>query len=256
MYLCYMKKQVQSGVYIIQNLVNNKVYIGASKNLYDRLCMHKVQLRGNRHHNAHLQASYNLLGEDSFVFETLEECDEEFIYSQENYWCIMLNSHNRNLGYNSDSTGPNGKCGVSDETKIKMSAGAEKRPVQAYTIYGEMYEDFSDLYKCAFHFNTVAPNIHRKMNVLFFKKNLIDSFSSKYIFTDIETNIEEVKQYWNNIFNTIKQSTGKYKVHDCFGRFIGTSDSRALANLLNVSISNITSSIGRNTYLRTLKITK
>lgn len=249
-----MKKTGLPGVYIIQNTKNSKVYIGASKDTYNRLCMHKTQLRANRHHNNHLQTAFNLYGEGVFKFDVLEECDEKFIYSQENYWCIMLNSHNKEFGYNQDSTGPNGKCGVSNETKLKMSAGAEKRPIKAYTIYGEFYKDFSDFYKCGEHFGTAPPNIHRKMNVLFNKKNLIDSMLTKYIVVDPQTPVEEVKEYWNNIFKKIALCKGLYNVYDCFNNYIGNATSRELSEILGVNISSISGSSGRGTYLKTLKI--
>ncbi len=245
-----------SGVYIIQNLVTNKSYIGASTDLYNRLCMHKWKLRVGIHHNTHLQSSFNKYKEENFTFGILVECHPDLIFSEENYWCNMLDTHNRKYGYNIDPTCPEGKRAVSDETKVRMSNSATKRKVMVYTIYGEFYQSFTDLYKCAEHFNTVAPNIHRKMNVKFFKKNLIDSESSKFIFLDEDELVEDVKAYWDNIFDQIKASSGKYTIHDCFNRFIGTIDSRALADMLNVHIATITSSIGRNTYLRTLKIQK
>lgn len=245
-----------SGVYIIQNIITKKCYIGASTDLYNRLCDHKSKLRSGIHHNTHLQSSFNKYGESNFIFDVLIECDPCFIFSEENYWCNMLNTHNRKHGYNIDPTSPEGKRAVSDETKIRMSDSAPKRKVMVYTIYGEFYQSFTDLYKCAEHFNTVAPNIHRKMNVKFFKKNLIDSESSKFIFLDENESVEDVKTYWNNIFNQIRLSNGKYKIYDCFNRFIGTIDSRDLADILNVKIGPITSSIRTNKYLRTLKIKK
>lgn len=251
-----MRKKGNPGVYIIQNMLNNKVYVGASKDTYNRICDHKVALRGNKHINIHLQAAFNFYEEHIFDFYTLEECSEDLIYSQENYWCNMLDSHNRKHGYNIDPTSPNGKIAISNETRARMSQGAAKRKVVAYTLYGEHYKEFTDLYTCAEYFKTHASNIHRKMNVKFFKKNLIDSISSKYIFLDKDEPVEEVKVYWNNIFDQIKLEKGKYKVYDCFHNYIGNSESRNLCNILNVTISNITSSIRRNTYLRTLKIEK
>lgn len=245
-----------SGVYIVQNLITNKCYIGASTDLYNRLCDHKSKLRSGIHHNTHLQSSFDKYGECNFIFDVLVECHPDIIFSEENYWCNMLDTHNRKHGYNIDPTCPEGKRAVSDETKVRMSNSATKRKVMVYTIYGEFYQSFTDLYKCAEHFNIVAPNVHRKMNVKFFKKNLIDSESSKFIFLDEDESVEDVKAYWNNIFNQIKASTGKYTVYDCFHRFIGTINSRALADILHVNIGTITYSIGRNTYLRTLKIQK
>lgn len=245
-----------SGVYIVQNLITKKCYIGASTDLYNRLCDHKWKLRTGIHHNTHLQSSFNKYKEENFTFGVLVECHPDLIFSEENYWCNMLDTHNRKYGYNIDPTCPEGKRAVSDETRVRMSNSAPKRKVMVYTIYGEFYQSFTDLYKCAEHFNIVAPNVHRKMNVKFFKKNLIDSESSKFIFLDENESVEDVKAYWNNIFDQIKVSSGKYTIYDCFHRFIGTINSRPLADILNIHIGTITYSIGRNTYLRTLKIQK
>jgi hypothetical protein len=203
-----------------------------------------------------LQDSFNKYSEDNFVFDTLEECDEEFIYSQENHWCNMLNSHNRLYGYNIDPTSPIGKVSISDETKARMSAGAEKRPVYVYTIYGEFFRQFSDLYKCGEYFNTAAGNIHRKMNILFNKRYLIDSLLTKHIVKDEHISIEPVVNYWSNIFSKIKECNGEYKVYDCFNNYIGTASSKDLSDILNVDIRTISAAVLRQTYLRTLKLIK
>lgn len=252
-----MSKKSNPGVYIIQNKINNKVYIGASKDTYNRLCDHKVRLRNNSHHNIHLQSAFNKYGEENFIFDVLEDCDEQYIYSQENYWCNMLNTHDRKYGYNIDPTTPEGKCAVSEETKIRMSVSAPKRAVRAYTIYGDFYKDFTDLYKCAEHFETVAPNIHRKINVVFFKKNLIDSLSSKFIFVDDDEFVPRVRKHWRNIIDRISNNCeGPYKVYTCFGTLIGTGTSKQLSEVLGVNLSAISSAARRGTYLKTFKIVK
>lgn len=244
----------KAGVYIIQNLLNGKVYVGASRNVHSRLSDHKVALRGGYHVNLHLLSAYKKNGEHSFLFDVLEYCDERYIYSQENYWCNMLNAHNRKFGYNIDPTSPEGKIAVSEETKQRMSMSAPKRTIQAYTVYGEFYDMFSDLYKCAAHFDTVAPNIHRKMNNVSPKKYLIDSKSSRYIFVDDGDGLSEIAAYWKDVFNQIKCCNGKYLVYDCFDRFIGKASSKELSEILNVSLRSVANAVGRNTYLKTLKI--
>lgn len=243
-----------SGVYIIQNLTNGKIYVGASRNVYSRLIDHKVALRGNYHVNLHLLSAYIKYGESNFLFDVLEYCEEDYIYSQENYWCKMLNTHDRRFGYNIDPTSPRGKVAVSKETRQRMSMSAQKREIKVYTLYGEYYDTFSDFYKCADHFDTFASNIHRKMNVLFPKKYLIDSLSSKYFFLDDDSAIPEIVSNWKNIFDRIKEGNGKYSVYDCFDRYIGKASSRQLSDILGISIISISNSVKRKTYIKSLKI--
>lgn len=66
-----------SGVYIIINIQTNKIYIGSSKNIYNRLHGHLSLLRSGRHHNKHIQSSFNIHGKDNFKCNILEVCSEE-----------------------------------------------------------------------------------------------------------------------------------------------------------------------------------
>lgn len=116
------------GIYIIS--CNNKHYIGRSINIKSRLYYHKKELIGNYHKNKHLQDAFNKYGESSFTFDVFEECEKEYLASQENYWCIMLDTHNRERGYNIEGTGPNGKSYLAKETRDKIS-----------TIKKELYKD-------------------------------------------------------------------------------------------------------------------
>lgn len=61
----------QSGIYEIVNTVNGKRYIGSSKNIKFRWCIHKTELRQSAHHCAHLQAAWNRYGEEAFQFRVL-----------------------------------------------------------------------------------------------------------------------------------------------------------------------------------------
>lgn len=97
---------MNSGIYTITNLFNNKMYVGMSKNIKNRLCHHKAELRGNYHINEFLQKSWNKYGAENFLFEVLEECEEQFLCSQEHYWCNMLNTHDMKYGYNLLPTHP------------------------------------------------------------------------------------------------------------------------------------------------------
>lgn len=126
-----MYKKV-SGIYTITNKIDNKVYIGYSDSVYSRLNNHKNNLLKNKHINSYLQNAWNKYGEDNFKFEILEEYDKEFLQSMENYWCNMLNAHNRKYGYNIEPTNPERRI-IAEETKLKIAEANRNKIVSQET---------------------------------------------------------------------------------------------------------------------------
>lgn len=113
--------EVIQGIYKITNLINNKVYIGSSKNIYNRINRHhKSYLRNNNHWNIHLQNAWNKYGGEKFKFEIIEVVDNEgSLKSREQYWMDFYKASNREYGYN---IAPRADRTIhSDETKRKMS---------------------------------------------------------------------------------------------------------------------------------------
>lgn len=109
-----------SGIYTIVNNIDGKIYVGESMDVKDRIRCHKKDLKTRKHANKHLQNSFDKYGLDSFSFELLEECDIIFLKSQENYWCNLLDSHNKNRGYNIKSTHPDGIQQHTKESREKL----------------------------------------------------------------------------------------------------------------------------------------
>lgn len=93
------------GIYKITNLSNNKVYIGQSTKLKDRKYRHFSELRCGRHHNPHLQSSFNKFGESNFSFEIIEEHPVIELDDRERFWISFYDSTNRDYGFNMDSGG-------------------------------------------------------------------------------------------------------------------------------------------------------
>lgn len=77
-------------VYKIRNVQNNEIYIGSTLNFRKRKNTHHRNLDRNQHHSVYLQRAYNKYGKDSFVFELLEVCLREELFSKEEYWINAL----------------------------------------------------------------------------------------------------------------------------------------------------------------------
>jgi group I intron endonuclease len=60
-------------IYRITCTANGKYYIGSTMNKHQRWARHRKDLRGGKHPNKHMQASWTAHGEAAFVFEVLEE---------------------------------------------------------------------------------------------------------------------------------------------------------------------------------------
>jgi group I intron endonuclease len=112
---------MSSGIYCIKNLINNKVYIGSSVNLNGREYKHFWMLKKNKHDNQFLQNSFNKYGENSFVFEVVEECHPELLINLENYHIIKNKSNEISFGYNLALVNEFRRNCYNEEVKIKLS---------------------------------------------------------------------------------------------------------------------------------------
>lgn len=109
------------GIYIIKNIIDDKVYIGRSKDINSRISSHKCNLKKNNHINKHLQNAWNKYGESSFTFEVLEICKTiEDTYHREVFYIEQYDSANRDKGYNL-SLGGEGAGEWSKESRAKLS---------------------------------------------------------------------------------------------------------------------------------------
>lgn len=138
-----------SGIYVIRNVINNKVYIGSAVDLNNRWFSHRNNLINNKHVNKHLQASFNKYGIDNFIFEILEYVvDKNCLIDREQNWIDFFNPEYNIRKVAQNNTGlrwslseeikqkardknmipwNKGKKGISNETSIKMKLSWEKR---------------------------------------------------------------------------------------------------------------------------------
>ena len=114
------------GIYQITNLINNKIYIGSSKDICSRWKRHIAELNNNKHINGYLQRSWNKHGQDNFSFSILcilpDDYTKDQILEVEQMFLDDLdfsNSYNINI----KATCPNSSLGVkrSQEFRDKLS---------------------------------------------------------------------------------------------------------------------------------------
>lgn len=68
---------MNSGIYQIINLVDDKRYIGSTVNFKNRKRFHFSLLVRNIHHNQYIQNAYNKYGKENFEFQILLYCEKK-----------------------------------------------------------------------------------------------------------------------------------------------------------------------------------
>lgn len=111
-------KNLNCGIYKIENILTNDFYIGKSVDLCRRKKDHFKSLKNKNHANKHLQRSYDKYGEENFVFKILLYCEPfELIYYEQCFVDIF------NPAYNICKECVDNWLGVNhtEESKMKMS---------------------------------------------------------------------------------------------------------------------------------------
>jgi group I intron endonuclease len=123
-----------SGLYKITNLINERFYVGSSTNIKSRWSVHLNRLRKKTHHNQFLLADFNKCGENSFCFETLEEClVEELIIKEQALLDTVYDNQKKCYNLRSVAESNRGRK-ISEETRLKMSIAKKGNKPSAKAI--------------------------------------------------------------------------------------------------------------------------
>ena len=87
----YLYSMKFAGVYIIENSVNKKRYVGSSNGVYGRLHKHMSLLKNNKHENCILQQAWHKYNPEVFECYIVEFCSEENLTLVEQKWIDILN---------------------------------------------------------------------------------------------------------------------------------------------------------------------
>lgn len=121
-----------SGIYVLENKVDGKKYIGSSNDIARRKKEHYYDLRHSQHINPHLQNAWNKYGEENFMFKLIDYPinNETLLLEREDSWMIKYNSLNKKYGYNLKTAA---RQIPTEETKRKMSLAGKGRIMSAET---------------------------------------------------------------------------------------------------------------------------
>ena len=88
-------------IYRITNTINNKIYIGQTKNYKKRFWEHKNSFQKEKRKDFYSKKNraFRKYGIDNFKFEVIEEVDDSLLDSREEYWITYYDSFES--GYNS-----------------------------------------------------------------------------------------------------------------------------------------------------------
>lgn len=89
-----------SGIYVIECVSTDKIYVGSSVNCRIRLKDHVRLLKYNTHGNRYLQSAWNKYSHKKFRFWLVEECEENLLKDREQAWILSTKSAESKHGFN------------------------------------------------------------------------------------------------------------------------------------------------------------
>ena len=136
-------------IYKITNKINNKVYIGQTKDISRRFREHR-QCGYNQVKNKILYNAIRKYGVENFFFEVLEYTTN--YNEREQYWINYYNSTNSNCGYNIDNNG------IPKPHKIEVTE------IEYQGIYMDLKEGRLSFQEIANKYHFVSPQSIRDIN--------------------------------------------------------------------------------------------
>lgn len=191
----------KAGVYCITCIVNNKKYIGCSKNIYSRINNHKYSLEKQslKQENQYFIDDFKKYGYEKFNYEVLEYTSEN-LKDKEFYYINLYNTINREKGYNlRRDNSKNGMIAL-EETRKKYSEAQRERFSKK--------EERDKIGKRSSKFWKENPNIKERM------ADKVSKALTKYKILQYTKDGEFIKE-WNRVKDIIKENP-TYKVHNIY----------------------------------------
>lgn len=142
---------MSSGIYLIQNNINKKCYIGKSSNIEKRWKYHKENYNSVKEYNKPLYRAFRYYGLNNFSFIIIENIDnynedQVFVNDREKYWIKQYNSFK--VGYNATIGGDGGV--TVKNPRISYGKLTNEEVIYLRKRYQECKYPKSYIYECEF----------------------------------------------------------------------------------------------------------
>lgn len=130
----------RSGIYLIANKVNGKVYVGSAANFKARWKRHRVDLKAGVHHSLPLQRAWKKYGHEAFAFLVHSFVGERALLTEFEQLVIdRLKASKPEFGYNVCKTAGS-TLGVKHRPEVGMARGIKMRGDQ-HPMHGRTHSD-------------------------------------------------------------------------------------------------------------------
>lgn len=212
-----VKHEGVAGIYCIRNIVNNKVYIGKSVNIRQRIYNHigGLNSKDKRRENEYFINSWWKYNKENFEYFILEVIDkdidnfEEIMKNRELFWMDIYKSTFSEFGYNlrRDSS-TNMIC--HEKTRIKMSIAQKQRYLnpEERLITGLKSKEFWKN----------NPEIKAQM------KEKLSNIKTKYQILQYSKDGQTLIKTWNKVKDIVNENPS-YKTHNIYSCCSGAKPS-------------------------------
>lgn len=200
-----------SGIYKIVNLINGKMYIGATMNIANRLFTHRKMLKKGVHSNKHLQNAYTKYGLTCFEFKIIKIIHiPEIVFKVEKRLIKKLNCVN-NINYYNLTEGGLGGNTTTKELKSNIMKKLWADPNSTFNS-----NEYKEKRKKIFNnkeYRKILSDSQKEQwanpNSVFNSERYRNKLKNKTIFSDLDfqkENLKKIKKYWSKKENKEKHS--------------------------------------------------
>jgi len=137
-------------IYKIENIINNKIYIGQTIKFKERINSHFNKKKNSKYSIYSLKHAIVNEPRDNFKISIIKECEnEKELLEYEKYFISLYDSTNPEKGYNLNI---GGKCGnkYSEDYRTEISKKSkESKPICQYDMDGNLINEFHSVnYAC------------------------------------------------------------------------------------------------------------